>query len=385
MTIQENSMTFLRNKPATINPSFNFDCAVCTVAILLFLSTFSRAQTLTLTTRFLNDNIPARIQQISSSLIVPISNSYSAQVGCRYFFVHQDLFDGIPQLRKTLYSLEAGLRARLLPQRVDLFAQGLLNLSPDIPPIADYLVRAQYSPSYFEDPGSEPFVTARLQAEAARHREVTVATALDEQISYKELSVQLDVSCRKFIEVAGKFARQYYSDENQKTIAYAYAVVQPISDPAISLGYAFAYSNSLFDNWRLTDTKRIAFNPITREITYQYSYFYYPYFTPIKEHGHILIGILQWEVIDHCNLYAKATIPFWSRGLMKYFPSTGNAPAPIDYGVYYDADDVQPKQYEASIMTDLINPLMVRLNFEYFEKPYYINRALGINIQYAFH
>ncbi len=354
------------------------------VVKLGLISSLSQTQTLTLGNQFLSDNIPARIQRLSPTLFFQFSENYTTQLGYCYYFAHQDSFNGLPQYRKTLHSIWMDFGAYFFQRRLELCSQGTVNASPENPPTWDYLLTLQYSQTIAETFSEKP-IKAKLRGEMGQHRELTVSSALHENISYNSFALQMELEWLKSITITGRYLRQFYSDENQKTVAYAYALVNiPIANPLISFGYAYAYSNSLFDNWRLTDTRRIAFNPITREATYQYSYFYYPYFTPIKEHGHIAIGIFQWQVVNHLLLFAKATIPFSSWGQLKYFPSTGNKPEPIDYGIYYIADGLQPTQYEVSIINTVLNPLTVRLDFEYFEKPYYIYRKIGIQLQHVF-
>ena len=353
-------------------------------AFLLLITGSSPAQTLSLSTQFRSDDIPANIQRLSSSLLIPFAGSYSARIGYRYYRVHEEAFNGIPELRKYLHTVTAGAEARFPEQGIELAGEAMANSSPDAPPTADYLMSAQYTHHFAVDPTEGTSITASIRGEAARYRETSVATAVGERISYRELALQVELDWWNSATLAGKVIQQRYSDENMKHISYGYLLFHLGDDPKISLGYAYAWSNSLFDNWRLTDTKRIAFDPITRVATYQYYYFYYPYFTPRKEHGHMFIGIVQWQAVDHLLFYAKATVPFSSGGLLKYFPSTGTTPAPIDYGAYYNAEDLQPKQYEASIISDVLEPLTMRLDFEYFEKPYYLYRGIGMNLQYVF-
>lgn len=339
------------------------------------------AQTLSLTSSYTRDEIPDRIYKTDVSYRTDLGEMFAVSGGYHYFFADEEAFQGLPHLRKALHTLDGLVTSYFAGRSLECSLGGALHAAPGSPSDGDYYASLRYRQAVGGTP-EQPPLRIELAGEAARRRELSVATALDEGISYRECSLTSELNIWNELTLGGKYSRQFYSDDNQKTVAYAYALLTPVSDPLISVGYAFAYSNSLFDNWRLTATRRIAFDPITRKAIYDYSYFYYPYFTPMKEQGHLLIGIIRSNLSAHLFFYGKASVAIHSHGLNKYFPATGDRPAPVDYGLYYDVDGVQPSQYEASLASDFFDPVSVRLNAEYFSKTYYSYFTIGAAVEY---
>jgi hypothetical protein len=331
----------------------------------------------------MKDEIPDRISQTDLSYAVSYGPSVALQTGYHYYFADEDRFNGVPHLRETLHRFGALAHVSLAGSRFHLSAGGAGVFAPARRPDGTYEVSLTYNQPIGRATDGPPYAI-NISSDFRRERELSVATAVDQQISYRQFSVGIDIDCRKVLSIAGMLVRQYYSDDNQKTISYLYTLFHVVADPAVSLGYAYSYSTSLFDNWRLTDTRRVSFDPLTRNATYEYSYFYYPYFTPIREYGHMLIALFQGQIIDHLVIYGKATVPFFSKGLSKYFPSSGPMPAPFDYDAYFDVRGVQPSQYEVRISTDLADPVTVQIRFEYFNKPYYTYHSLGVDCVYHF-
>jgi hypothetical protein len=354
------------------------------IILFLVLATckFS-AQTVSVESKWLTDEIPARTTQQSLSLVLPIGETWKLRSTYRYQFSDQEEFVGLPRIRTAIHSFENIFVTSIRQWRLDLAAGAKMNMYPDGSLMGDYHFAIHFSqPLFYSFDG--PSVVMTLHGEASRNRETNTATAIDRQISSKDFSGSIEFDIQKMFTVSGKYTQQYYSDSNEKISAYAALLYHPFSNPWVAVGYAYAYSNSLFNNWKLTNSVRLGFDPMTRLTTYEYSYFYNPYFTPMKEQGHLAIGVIQWGIISNLAIYAKATIPFSSTGLQKYSPSTGTTPAPIDYDLYYELDGILPTQYEASIITDILDPVTIRLNAEYFKKPYYSYSAFGINMTIAF-
>jgi hypothetical protein len=242
--------------------------------------------------------------------------------------------------------------------------------------MGDYYFKLQVNQTLSES-FEGPSIKMSLSGELYRERETSIATAIEDKISSDNLVGSLDFKIKNIFTISGKIIKQFYSDSNEKMHAYGVLLFHPFTDPWIAVGYAYAYSNSQFDNWSLSNSTRVGFDPVRRLGIYEYSYFYIPYFTPIKERGHLGLFVVQWGILSNLSVYAKATIPIWSIGLQKYFPTTGNTPAPIDYNAYYELEDILPTQYEASIISDILDPVIIRLNYEYFKKPYYSYSVLA--------
>jgi hypothetical protein len=350
----------------------------------IFIVIEINAQSVDIESRWLTDEIPARTNQQSLSLILPVSETWKIRSSYQYHFTDQEEFAGLPRIRTALHSFQSIFELNLSQWRLSLAAGGKINIYTDNKSaMGDYYFGIRYTlPLIYSF--EIPTVVMTLYGEASRNRETSVATAIKEQISSEDFSGSIEVDIQKMFTIIGKFTKQYYSDKNEKINAYGVVLYHPFTNPWVAVGYAYAYANSLFDHWTFTNSTRVTFDPRTGQATYEYSYFYKPYFTPMKERGHLALGIIQWSIIQHLAIYGKATVPFSSKGLQKYSPSTGYMPAPFDYDVYYELDGILPTQYEASIISDILDPVIFRLNAEYFKKPYYSYYAFGINIGISF-
>jgi hypothetical protein len=329
--------------------------------------------------RFLRDDVPARHVAHDLEFSTIVQPFIMIRAGYRFLDVEQDTTQGLQRIRRTLHTLQAGMIAGLFNNRLELTVGSRAHFSPDQSSAFDYQSGLRYRHSV-ADPFGTPMLQFSLAVEAASRPELSVATAIAEGIRFDELAVEAGGEYSNVLSLAGRFARQQYSDGNTKTIAFAYGLIHPFVDPWFAVGYAYVYSTSAFDNWKLTDTRRTSFNPMTREATYEYSYFYYPYFTPMEERGHLLIGVVRWSPVSQLYLYGKASVPVSSTGQQKYFPSSGNTPAPPDYNAYYEAAGIVPSQYEATVATDILGPVIFQVGAEYFTKPYYTYSAVWIRL-----
>ncbi len=354
------------------------------IVLFVIITIFQvNAQSLSFETKWLKDEIPARTDVQTLSLVLPIGETWKIRSTYRYQFSDQDEFVGLPRIRTALHSFENVFVTSIRNWRLD-FAAGIKTNKYSAGAITgDFHFGIHFTqPLFYSFDGPALLIT--LHGEASKNRETSTATAIEEQISSQDISGNFEFDFKKTFSLSGKYTKQYFSDDNEKTNAYAALLFHPLTNPWIAVGYAFAYSNSLNDNWQLTNSTRLGFDPISRQTTYEYSYFYNPYFTPIKEQGHLAIGVIQWGVFSNVAIYAKATIPFSSTGLQKYFPTTGTTPEPFDYDAYYEIDGILPIQYEASITTDILNPFTIRVNAEYFKKPYYSYSAFSLDMSLSF-
>jgi hypothetical protein len=353
--------------------------------ILFFLLILPKisAQSINMGSKWLVDEIPAATNQQNLSLSFPVGEYLKVISSYLYHFTDQQEFVGLPRIRTSIHSINNLLSASLRQWRLDFIAGGIINIYPDRSVIGDYRLGIRFTQPLINS-FEGPLLVMNVYGEISRNRDMSVATAISERISSKDLTGSIDFDYQKMISIMGKYTRHHFSDLNEKTSAYGAVLYYPFTSPIVAFGYAYAYSNSLNNNWDITNSVRIGIDPRTRQPIYEYSYFYNPYFTPIEEKGHLAIGMIQWGIMTNLAIYGKATVPFSSSGLQEYSPSTGNTPMPIDYNVYYELDGILPTQYEASIISDILDPFTFRLNAEYFKKPYYSYYVFGFNMAIAF-
>lgn len=338
-----------------------------------------KAQSIDAESKWITDDIPATSSRYYLKLNASINENFKITGTYNYLFTDQNEFAGLPRIRKSIHSLGNYLIFNLRQLNLELTGGGKINVYPNEAIMGDYYFKLQLSQTLSQSfDGSSSKMT--LAGELYRERETSIATAIQDKISSNNLVGSLDFNINDMFTISGKIIKQYYSDSNEKINAYGVLLFHPLVDPWLAVGYAYAYANSKYDNWKLSNSTRVGFDPRTRLAIYEYSYFYNPYFTPIEERGHLGLLIVRWGVLANLSVYAKATIPIWSIGLQKYFPSTGNTPAPIDYNAYYELEDILPAQFEASIISDILDPVTIRLNYEYFKKPYYSYYAFGLNM-----
>jgi hypothetical protein len=351
---------------------------VALIAAALLAALPLHSQILSLESGLLRDDIPANIQQHRLALNYSLSGALISQSSYRYLFADQEPFSGLTGLRVPLHTLEQTFRARLLSTGLQVQASGSMTLLPTDALVGDFRLGASYDIPVYINPGDPP-ITLTLRADAGRSRDLSVTTAMLENISYRDAAGQLDISLMEVLDISARAQRSWYSDGNRKEAAYAYLLANVFPDPKITVGYAWSWTDTERSNWSATGT---SFDPSMRE--YHFEYFYYPYFTPLKERGHLAIAILQWYLFDKVLLHGKATIPVYSRGRLKYMPAVGRSPVPIDFDLTYEIEDILPTQYEAGLITEIFDPVLVSVLAEYFSKPYYSYTAGRIGLQYRF-
>jgi hypothetical protein len=332
------------------------------------------AQSVRVSVDGLRDDIPAtHLAWTLETTSQPLQSLYLT-LGGRLLRIDQEAFQGLRRYEETLQSawVEA---AALLSQRAAVTGRIGVNRDSDGATDGIYLVRGQYAVPL--GPASRPAVTTFL-AEAARAREVAVATALAEGIVYDRLTGGIDVRLGERVSGAARLIRDSYSDDNSKLQGYAYGLVQLTTAPSISVGYAGSFADSEVDNWRVTGT---TLDPATQ--IYEYRYFYYPYFTPMEERGHSALVMFNWSGPASATLAASANIPVASRGQLQNAPRWGTTPQPPVYG-YYSATGVLPLQAGMTASLPLLQALRATARYEWFSKPYYSYHAGGVGLQLTF-
>jgi hypothetical protein len=221
-------------------------------------------------------------------------------------------------------------------------------------------------------------VVTTFSLEVARAREVAVAAALAEGIAYDRVAGGLDLRLGARVSAAARLMRDSYSDDNRKLHGYAYGLLQLVSAPSVSVGYAWSFADTEFDNWRATGA---TLDPATQ--IYEYRYFYYPYFTPMEERGHAALAMFNWSAPGGATLAASANIPVASRGQRQNAPQWGTTPQPPVYG-YYSATGILPRQAGVGASLPLLPRLSGAARYDWFSKPYYSYHAGGVSLQFTF-
>jgi len=347
--------------------------------VLLFLlaAASAPAQVISTGTTLLRDDIPATIQQSHLRLAWPFAERFVSRTGYVYIFADQEAFNGLPRLRPALHRLSQSLEASIPEWNLHVLGEGSLSRVHTERWFGDFRAAAAYRQKLMLRRRGLP-LTVSLRAEGGRARDLSVSTAIAEHVSPEYAESQADFSLADRLQLVGHVNRRWYRDGNRVDNVYAYALLHAVHSPRVSIGYAYAWSDSEFSTWSMTGS---SFEPRGR--TFSYEYFYYPYFSPLQERGHLFIGILQWMITPSVLVHGKASIPFWSRGQLKYMPETGRTPVPIDYGVQYELDDILPTQYDAGLYVSLSSAISVDLSISYFSKPYYEYVSGGLSLVYA--
>jgi hypothetical protein len=322
----------------------------------------------------LRDDIPAThltwTVQAAAQPLTPLYLTF----GARQLRVEQDPFHGLARFEETLQTGFAEAAA-LLGQRAALTGRVALNRAGDGETDAEYLVRGQYAVPFGPAPRA---VTTTFMVEAGRARELAVATAIARKIAYDRLAGGLDIRVGERLSGAARLIRDSYSDDNRKLQGYAYGMFEVVNVPSISVGYAWSYADSERDNWRATGT---TFDAATQ--TWEYAYFYDPYFTPLEERGHAALAAVNWSSAGGATLAGSVNVPIASSGLRQLTPQWGATAEPPSYG-YYTASGVLPLQAGVSAVLPLVPGLNAELRYSYFSKSYYSYQAGGVSLQYSF-
>lgn len=321
----------------------------------------------------LRDDIPAtQLRWSLGTTLQPLRGVYLS-VGVRHLDVDQEPFQGLAHIRETLQTAHAEVAA-LIGDRAALTGGGALNRDERGVTDGEYLVRGQYAVPFGAGRSSVTTVTL----EAARARDLSVATAIAERISYDRLTAGLDVGLGRRVSAVGRLMRDQLSDDNARLQGYVYSLLQLVNQPAISVGYAYSFADTDRDNWSATGSSYDAASGY-----YEYHYFYYPYFTPQQEQGHAAVAAFNWSAAAGHRIAASANVPVMSWGMAASAPAWGTTPqAPPIYG-YYNAAGVLPVQASVGASA-VISRLTGTIRYEYFSKPYYSYQRAGLTFDVNF-
>jgi hypothetical protein len=333
------------------------------------------AQTAVLRVEGTRDDIPATHLRSSLETSLQPRPSLFLTLGVRELRIDQDPFHGLPGLRETLRTV-SGEAAALVGGRAALTVGGALNQAASGGVDGEYRVQGQFAVPL--GPAAAPAAVATAVLEAARARELSVATALAQRITYERRAGGLDLRLGERTSGSARVLHDTYSDDNRKLSAYAYGLLRILDGPALSVGYAYAYADSERDHWRATGS---TFDAATQ--SYHYEYFYDPYFTPIEERGHLALVTLEWAPGRLLEVRGSANVPLASRGWLPTVPAQGATPAPVPGG-YFETDGLLPVQAEASASVRLHPRLSAGARYEHFSKRYYAYHTAGMHLRYTF-
>ncbi|HUE76623.1 MAG TPA: hypothetical protein VMM83_01655 [Longimicrobiales bacterium] len=322
------------------------------------------------------DDIPAtHLRWTVEGVAQPFSWLY-LMLGGRSLTVEQEPAQGLGRFEESLES-GFGEAAALVGNGALVFRTGL-NRTADGDTDTEYLARGQYAFLSGSDPRA--MTTTTFTVEAARAREVTVAMAIAERITYDRISGGLDVRTGEGVSVSARLNHARYSDDNRKTDGHAYGLVRVVNQPEVSFGYAYAFADTEIDHWRATGSTLV--DPAAG--VYEYHYFHYPYFTPVAERGHLGLAVFQWSSEGGSMLSASAHIPLYSRGQLRAVPRWGTTEEPPPPYGYYTATGILPLEARVGASLRVLSWLTARARYEFLRKPYYSYQAGGVSLQFTF-
>jgi hypothetical protein len=356
----------------------NMNSRALTPATVTLLLAFSPqlilAQQVSIGVESFRDDIPSTRTTWNFQAIAQPSQPLYLTLGARQLTVNQDPFHGLPRYEEQLQTgwVEA---AMMLGYRAAITGRLGVNRTDDGETDSEYHVRGQFAVPFGSGPGAG---ATTFSLEAGRARELAVAPAIAEGITYDRIGGGLDFRRGKRITGSARLTMDNYSDDNTKLQGYAYGLLQVANSPTISVGYAFAFADSDVDNWQATQSTYDA-----ATLTWEYRYFYYPYFTPLQEQGHAALATITWSLPRSGSLAATANVPFYSTGLQRVSAQWGTTEQPPDYG-YYTASGVMPLQLNASASLPLVSRLTARARYDYFRKSYYSFQGGSASIHFSF-
>lgn len=291
------------------------------------------------------DNIPAQANQMEAGLRLPVTKNIAVLGRVQLVDARQEAFHGILPLSARTYSALAGMSASILGQRVLLEplagfdqvgrrallrwdVQGGINVPvPGEPVLSKALIRMQ------------TYRTGRFISPISSRNNIVLTGA----------SAGLGTTLLGRFEVYGKYEIQQFEPqdpildttllaprpggipldtlaENRITHFYAYSYTRVLSSPALSLGYAFSWSNSELNRWVATwQTIAVASPSPSRpgsNILLVREYAYYPYSTPLNARAHSLLVLLDFALPRSAALKSKMTFPFISSRQALFSPDT---------------------------------------------------------------
>jgi hypothetical protein len=160
--------------------------------------------------------------------------------------------------------------------------------------------------------------------------------------------------------------------KNSLSSFYVYALGKIA--PFLSLGYSFAWSDSRNDQWiatRIEPRWSSGFPP--RILGTDMHYSYYPYPTPNRTIGHLLVISCAVPIGDALLYSGKAAFPVYSRRDAYSSPETipaGTTPEDPSISYYYTQEFTGPLTLESKLAWRANDWLTARLAYEYFCLPY---------------
>lgn len=377
----------MRLKACPTTPSHGFDglqqtqrgaCVALYMLILCFcLPATLTAQTISMGTKLLRDDIPATLQESHLGVSYAVGKHLGMRSTYTYIFADQEEFQGLPRLRPAVHQFEQVVATGIPALRLGLHASGTLTRTHTGAVMGDFSLGARYTEAWPLRRRGAP-LRLSVRAEGGRARYTDVSTAIWENVHAWNATTEMDFNFMDYVQLVGNAQREWFGDGNRRDAAYAYALLHLVKAPKLSVGYAWSWADSRESTWRMTGS---TFDPASRQFNYQY--FYYPYFTPLRERGHQILAMVQWALTYRTLLHAKVSIPFSSRGEIQYMPESGPTPVPIDYDVRYEMEDLVPTQYEGGLMIRAWEPLTIDIGVQYFSKPYYEYLAGHLTLLFA--
>lgn len=349
---------------------------VSALGVAVLLPAALTGQAVSLGVGAVGDDIPAtHLRWTLEAVGQPLPWLYLT-LGGRMLQVDQEPVQGLVGFEESLQTGYA--EAAALVGNGALVFRGGLNRTDSGETDPEYLVRGQYAFLSGSAPGA--MTTTTFTVEAARARDLSVAMAIAEHITYDRISGGLDVRTGQGVSLAARLNHARYSDANRKTDGHAYALLPVVERPRLSVGYAYAFADSEVDHWRATGSTLV--DPVAG--IYEYHYFYDPYFTPVDERGHAALAVFEWFSEGGSSLTASANIPLYSTGQLQAVPQWGTTAAPPPPYGDYTATGILPLQAGVSASLRLLSWLTGRARYEYFSKPYYSYQAGGVSLQITF-
>jgi hypothetical protein len=323
----------------------------------------AQAQRINFETHMQEDDVPSTI----FSTLMGYENGSKDSVDYRFMYIgsyaHQRTRGGSAELFAELHGIRSDLRlGRSDATFLQIGAGGLLFSERGIVP--SMTLHMAFKDSVIEMWGRP--LTYTIRAEADRDADRLLTAALFESTMFWSTAGQIDMDLGGWATATIRGQRRWYDDQNTVDMAFGYILLQPLRTDAISLGYSYAYANSRFTVWNHVGS---VLDPETR--TYRYTYAYNPYFTPLQERGHSIIGIVRGAIGEDVYFYGQATIPLSTVGQLTWRPETGTTPEPEDVVVGYDVEDILPLQVDVAAATTIIPRLLFTVGIHYFNKPYY--------------
>ncbi len=189
--------------------------------------------------------------------------------------------------------------------------------------------------------------------------------AIEQDILRDQVQVRLTGSVRDIAHGVVSAERLFLSDKNVIDNLSAYVLFSLFRVPDIQLGYAFQTSNARTNRWSLSESVRDANG------SYTYTYFYVPYFTPLREEGHIALGSIRYSLTSWCALRARAAIPITSSARRLWTPETGATPFPVVTPSHFKEKDIVQTTIVGALDFELAPTRWLSFEVEHFDKPYY--------------